>query len=115
MRAPKDGHRVSPWHRADRRVQRFAHLELGRRAAGGNPGFVAALARVYATSGRESEARHQLAELLDMAKQPYSALASGGRRALPGTPFICAPARAGARWVLAPPAGECAAGVGTGP
>jgi serine/threonine-protein kinase len=49
----------------------LAQLELGLRASGGNPGFVAALVRVYAASGRESEARHQLAELLDMAKQRY--------------------------------------------
>jgi tetratricopeptide (TPR) repeat protein len=49
----------------------LAQLDLGLRASGGNPGFVAALVRVYATSGREREARRQLAELLDMAKQRY--------------------------------------------
>jgi predicted Zn-dependent protease len=48
-----------------------AQLELGLQASGGHPGFVAALARVQAASGRETAARQQLARLLDMTKQRY--------------------------------------------
>jgi serine/threonine-protein kinase len=48
-----------------------AQLELGLQASGGNPGFVAALARVYAASGRETDARQQLVKLLDLTKQRY--------------------------------------------
>ncbi len=49
----------------------LAQLELGLRASGGDPAFLAALVRVYAASGREREARSRLAALLDMADQRY--------------------------------------------
>ncbi|HUG27683.1 MAG TPA: protein kinase [Gemmatimonadales bacterium] len=55
----------------DRHDDAIAQLELGLRASGSSPAFVAALVRVYAASGREREAQHQLAGLLDMAKQRY--------------------------------------------
>jgi eukaryotic-like serine/threonine-protein kinase len=48
-----------------------AQLELGLRASGGHPGFIAALVRVYAASGQRGEARQRLAQLVDMVNQRY--------------------------------------------
>jgi tetratricopeptide (TPR) repeat protein len=49
----------------------LAQLELGLRASGGGPASLAAIVQVSAASGRASEARRRLAELLEMANQRY--------------------------------------------